>query len=93
MSKLDSDTDGLLLSPLVGAPASHLSRLHAVETKAFRIIGISHDEAESLGLSLSHRRQVGVLSVFYCLLSGLSLLCSVPPIIPQGVQVLPKNPL
>ena len=41
-------------SPLrVGAPASHLSRLHAVETKAFRIIGISHDEAESLGLSLS----------------------------------------
>ena len=38
------------------APASHLSRLHAVETKAFRIIGISHDDAESLGLSLSHQR-------------------------------------
>ena len=59
-------------SPIwAGAPASHLSRLHAVETKAFRIIGISCDEAESLGLSLSHRRQVGGLSVFYHLLSGL----------------------
>ena len=33
-------------SPLwAAAPASHLSRLHAVETRAFRIIGISHDEA------------------------------------------------
>ena len=29
-----------------GAPASHLARLHAVETKAFTIIGISCDEAE-----------------------------------------------
>ena len=54
-----------------GAPASHLSRLHAVETKAFRIIGISRDEAESLGLSLSQHRQVGGLSVFYRLLSSL----------------------
>ena len=52
--------------------ASHRARIHAVETKAFRISGISHDEAESLGLSLSHHRQVGGLSVFYCLLSGLS---------------------
>ncbi len=58
-------------SPLwTGAPASHLSRLHAVETKAFQIIGISHDEAESLGLSLSHCRQVSGLSVFYHLLSS-----------------------
>ena len=33
-------------SPLwAGAPASHLSRLHAVETKAFGIIGISREEA------------------------------------------------
>ena len=41
-------------SPLwAGATAFHLSRLHAVEPKAFRIIGISHDEAESSGLSLS----------------------------------------
>ena len=41
-------------SPLwTGAPTSHLSRLHAVETNAFRITGISRDEAESLGLSLS----------------------------------------
>ena len=60
-------------SPLwAGAPASHLSRLHAVETKAFQIIGISRDEAESLGLSLSHHRQVDGLFVFYCLLSGLT---------------------
>ena len=52
-------------SPLrADAPASHLSQLHAVETKAFRIIGISHGEAESLSLSLSHRSQVGGLSVF-----------------------------
>ena len=47
-----------------------------METKAFRIIGMSRDEAESLGLSLSHRRQVGGLSVFYRLLSGLA---SPPP--------------
>ena len=60
-------------SPLwAGAPASHLSQLHAVETKAFRIIVISRDEAESFGLSLSYRRQVGGLSVFFCLLSGLT---------------------
>uniref|UniRef100_A0A8C4QVN9 ATP-dependent Clp protease ATP-binding subunit clpX-like, mitochondrial n=1 Tax=Eptatretus burgeri TaxID=7764 RepID=A0A8C4QVN9_EPTBU len=43
-------------SPLwAGAPASHL---HAVETKAFRIIGISCSEAESLGLSLFHHKQI-----------------------------------
>ncbi len=60
-------------SPLwAGAPASHLARLHAVETKAFRIIGISRDEANSKGFSLTHRRQVGGLSVFYRLLSGLA---------------------
>ena len=66
-------------SPLwAGAPASHLPRLHAVETKAFRFIGISRDDAESLGLSLSHHRQVDGLSVFYCLLSSLAPpLCSV----------------
>ena len=55
-----------------GAPASHFFRLHSVETKAFRIIGISRNEAESLGLSLNHRRQVGGLSVFYRLLSSLA---------------------
>ena len=60
-------------SPLwAGAPTSHLSRLHAVETKAFMIIGISRDEAESFGLSLPHCRQVGGLSVFYHLLSGIT---------------------
>ena len=69
-------------SPLwAGAPASHLSRLHAVETKAFQIIGISRDEAESLGLSLSHHRQVGGLSVFHRLLSSLAppALFAIPP--------------
>ena len=53
-------------SPLwAGALASHLSLIHAVETKAFGIIGISRDEAESLGLSFSHHRQHGGLSAFY----------------------------
>ena len=59
-----------------GAPASHLSRIHAVETKAFRIIGISRDETESLGLSLPHHRHVGGLFIFYRLLADIApLLC------------------
>jgi len=82
-------------SPLwAGAPASHLSRLHAVETKAFRIIGFSHDEAESLGLSLSHRRQVGGLSVFSRLLfapPALSAIC--PHHISPGCSRSTSNPL
>ena len=49
-------------SPLwAGPPASHFAQLDAVETKAFKINGISHDEAESIGLTLRHRRQVGGL--------------------------------
>ena len=36
-----------------GAPAPHLCQLHAVETKAFRIIGISRDEAAFGSLTLS----------------------------------------
>ena len=61
---------------------SHLAHLDAVETKAFMIIGISHDEAESMGLSLRHRRQVGGLSVFHHLLSRLApsaLTMPLPP--------------
>ena len=42
-----------------------LLSLNAMETRAFKIIGISRDEAESMGLSLRHRRQVGGLFVFY----------------------------
>ena len=85
-------------SPLwAGAPASHLSRLHAVETKAFRIIGISHDEAESLGLSLSHRRQDGGLSVFHQLLSSLAsplaLFAIWPHHISTGCSRSANNPL
>ena len=84
-------------SPLwAGAIASHLSWLHAVETKAFRIIGISRGEAESLGLSLSHRRQVGGLSVFFCVLNGLapsalSAIC--PHQISAGCSRSANNPL
>ena len=56
------------------AHTSHPVQLDAVETKAFKIIGISpRDEDESMGLSLHHHRQVGGPSVFYFLLSGLAL--------------------
>ena len=44
-----------------GAPASHIAQFDTVETKAFKVIGISRDEAESMGLSLHHCRQVGGL--------------------------------
>ena len=40
---------------------SHLTLLEAMETNAFKIIGISNDEAESMGQSLHHRHQVGGL--------------------------------
>ena len=47
-------------SPIwAGATSSHLAQHDAVEIKAFKIIGISNNEAEFLGLSLSHRTQVG----------------------------------
>ena len=75
----------LHISPiLAGAPASHLALLDVVETKALKIIGISHNEIESLGLLLLHCGQVGGFSVFYRLLishppSALSLLSPTPP--------------
>ena len=78
---------------LARALASHLSRFHAVETKVFGIIGISCDEAESLGLSLSHHRQVGGISVFYHLLSSLLSLQYIPPIFLQGTQGPPTTPI
>ena len=52
-----------------------------METKeAFKVIGISRDEAESMSQSLSQCRQVGCLSVLHHLLSDLapsavSMLC------------------
>jgi len=57
--------------------------LESVETKAFKIIWMYHIETLSMGLSICHRRQVGGLSVFYRLLSGLapfdlSVLCATP---------------
>ena len=75
-------------SPLwAGARSSHLSQLHAVETKAFRSIGISRDEAESLGLSLSHRTQVGGLSVFPCFVCALF-----PQYFPRALKVCQQPP-
>ena len=60
------------------------------------LIAISHGEAESLGLSLSHRRQVGGLSVFYRLLSGLATLCFVcdlsPPYFCRVLKVRQQPP-
>ena len=62
-------------SPLwSGDPASNFARLHAVETKTLQIIDISLAEAESLGFSRCQRRQVGGLSIFYHLLSGLAFV-------------------
>ena len=59
-------------SPLwTGIPASHLAQLVTVETNAFKIIGMSHDEAESMGHSLSQHRQIGGFSIF-CQPSGLA---------------------
>ena len=84
-------------SPLwAGDPASHLAQLDAVEAKAFKIIGISRDEAESMSLSFHHRRQVGGRSVFHRLLPGLapsvlSVLC--PPQVPPGHTRSTINPL
>ena len=73
-------------SPLwAGAPASHLSWLHAMETKAFRIIGISCDEAESLGLTLSP--QAGRWS--FCLLQ--SPICSPSPLPPTLSEICPPH--
>ena len=65
-----------------------------METKAFRIIGISSDETESLGLSLSHRRQVGGLSVFCCLFSGLAPpVCDMyPPYFRRVLKVCQQPP-
>ena len=70
--------------------------LDAVEIKAFKICGIFHDEAESMGLSISHHRQVGGLSVFYHLpsvlaLFALSVLCHPPPRFLQRAHSSPST--
>jgi len=44
-----------------GSPASRFAHLDAVETNACKIIEISHDEAESMGLSLHHHIHIGGL--------------------------------
>ena len=78
-----------------GAPASHLSRLHAVEIKVVRVIGISRNEAESWGLSLSP--QAGRWS-FSLLTSPLRprnpLLCLryVPPYFRSALKIRQQPP-
>ena len=73
-----------------------LAQLDAMDTEAFKIIAIPHVEDESVGLSLSHRRQVGDLSVFYHLLSGIApfalyTLC-LPPSLPKFLQDILSPP-
>ena len=58
--------------------ASHLPLLDTVESKATKIIGISHDDPQ--GLLASHRRQVDNFSVFQRIFSNSSYLqCSLSP--------------
>ena len=62
-----------------GTPASHLSVLDCLESKALKINGISHDEAEAQGLLLSHHKQVSSFCflqpiIWYCNLCSLSPL-------------------
>uniref|UniRef100_A0A8C4WTM6 B(0,+)-type amino acid transporter 1 n=1 Tax=Eptatretus burgeri TaxID=7764 RepID=A0A8C4WTM6_EPTBU len=65
-------------------------KLDAVETKAFKIIGISRDEADSMGLSLSHRRQVSSLSstTSFLVLYPLLFLCFVHTTPPSPTKIL-----
>ena len=80
MQSFRPQPDAVLLSPLGWCFRFLLSRLHAVETKAFRIIGISRDEAESLGLSLSLTagRSLVFLSSTISSPASLPLLCLSP---------------
>ena len=71
------------ISPLwTGTSASNLAQIDVVETKAFRINGISHAETELMWLSLSSHRYISDLSVFDPLISGLA---------PSALSVHPPN--
>ena len=60
-------------SPLEAVfPASHLVQLDAMETKAFKTIVVFCNEAELMGPSRRHCKQVGDPSVCSSLFSGLS---------------------
>ena len=61
-----------------GSPASHLSQLDTLETKTFKIIGISCAGAEYVGLSLCHHRKVGGLRLLPPPFWSCAL-CFVPP--------------
>ena len=68
-----------------------------MEIKAFKIIGISRDEAESMGVSRHHHRQFGDLSVFYHLFSwlapsALSVPCPLLPHVSTGLTGSTINP-
>ena len=82
-------------SPLwADCPASHLAQPDAMETKVFNINGISHDEAESMGLSLHHRRQFGVFFVFFRIISDLapSALSVLSPHVSAGCRWSTSTP-
>ena len=59
-----------------------------METKVFHLIGISHDEAESMGRSPCHCRQVGAVSLSssasFLGLHPLFFLCFVPFQVSEG---------
>ena len=79
-------------SPLcAGAPASNFSRLHAVETKAFRIIGISRGEAVfgCLGVSLWVSRCLSLSLWSFCILPSPLRPCpsALPVIYPSHISV------
>ena len=85
LEDLHLQIDGISLpSGLVLMPRT-LLRLTLWKSRSFKIIQISHYEAESMGVAVSHERQVSRFSVFYYLiLSGLpspvpSLLCHPTP--------------
>ena len=60
-------------SPIwAGMPASYLSLLHSLASKALKIIGIFHSEANTQSLLLSHHRQVGGLSILCRLFSNIA---------------------
>ena len=80
-----------------GVLASHSVQLGAMETKAFKTIGISCDEAESLRPSLSHCRQSGGLCVlpppFWSCTRCSFMLCPPPPhLIQHGTHGAPSSP-
>lgn len=88
-------------SPLwASGPASRFALIDAVESKGFKIIWISHDEPECLGLLHSHHRQIGCLysTASFVVLHPLHSLSLSPPWlcpsqVSAGCKRSPRNPL